>query len=64
MRAMTEWKELAHILEIEWRGQSIDMNRARILADSLLPQFPELRHTLTHIQARLAYGPVNARTLS
>jgi hypothetical protein len=50
---MIQWKELARILEGEWRGQSIDSQRARDLADVLLPQFPELRNTLTHIQARL-----------
>ncbi|MBC7905265.1 MAG: hypothetical protein H7Y60_00770 [Rhodospirillaceae bacterium] len=50
---MSEWKELARMLEGEWRGQSLDIQRARTLADSLLPQFPELRCTLTHLQARL-----------
>lgn len=50
---MIQWKELARILESEWHGQSIDTQRARDLADALLPQFPELRCTLTHLQARL-----------
>lgn len=50
---MTQWKELARILEGEWRGQVIDAQRARDLAETLLPQFPELRCTLTHLQARL-----------
>lgn len=50
---MIQCQELAHILEGEWRGQPIDTQRARDLADVLLPQFPELRQTLTHIRARL-----------
>lgn len=50
---MTQWKELAHLLEVEWRGQSIDPQRASDLAAALLPQFPELRNTLSHIQSRL-----------
>lgn len=50
---MIQWKELARILEKEWHGQSIDTQRARDLADVLLPQFPELRNTLTHLRARL-----------
>lgn len=48
------WTELAHILEIEWRGNSIDRRRARELAGNLLPAHPELKNTLTHIQARLS----------
>lgn len=48
-----QWRELAQLLEVEWRGQSIDPDRACTLAVALLPQFPELRNTLTHIQSRL-----------
>ncbi|MBX9634712.1 MAG: hypothetical protein K2X44_06995 [Magnetospirillum sp.] len=50
---MTQWKELAHLLEEEWHGQAIDRHQACTLAATLLPQFPELRNTLTHIQSRL-----------
>lgn len=50
---VSEWKELARMLEGEWRGQSLDVQRARTLTETLLPQFPELRCTLTHLQARL-----------
>jgi|GEM_PF-2098466 hypothetical protein len=49
-----QWIELAYLLEVEFRGEPIDRARARQLAASLLPRFPELTCTLTHIQRRLA----------
>jgi hypothetical protein len=51
--SMAQWKELARMLEGEWHGQTLDPTRARALADTLLPQFPELRCTLTHLRERL-----------
>lgn len=49
-----QWVELAYLLKVEFRGESIDRARARELATKLLPHFPELNYTLTHIQRRLA----------
>lgn len=54
---MTNWApmfELAHILELEWRGQPIDRHRARTLATMLLPEHPQIRSVLTSVQDRMA----------
>ena len=51
--AMAQWKELAHLLEDEWRGRAIDPDRARELAGALLPAHPELTNVLNHIRARM-----------
>lgn len=48
------WLELARLLRAEWRGEDVDPDRVRHLADTLLPDNPDMRHTLGHIQQRLA----------
>ncbi|MCR6632996.1 MAG: hypothetical protein NVV74_24745 [Magnetospirillum sp.] len=52
-QAARQWQELAHMLRDEWQGQGIDCRRALELADGLLPDYPELKHTLTHIRRRM-----------
>lgn len=52
--ATVQWIELARLLRMEWSGDAIDRARALSLARTLLPHFPELRNTLTHIQRRLS----------
>jgi len=51
--SMAQWKELAHLLEVEWRGQPVDPARIRDLAGTLLPQHPELTNVLNHIRQRM-----------
>lgn len=52
----SRWKDmirLAKILEHEWRGGTIDRAEAYSLAQRLAPSHPELRHTLSSVQARM-----------
>jgi hypothetical protein len=56
---MTEWNdmiELSRLLEAEFHGKPFDRMRARDLAYTLLPQHPEIRHTLRHVHERLSNG--------
>lgn len=53
MTTLDDILDLAKLLEIEWNGGSIDRGRARELAERLLPQMPELSHTLTCVRNRM-----------
>lgn len=47
------WQELAHSLRTEWEGGPVDRQRMLELANELMPQYPDMRHTLTHLARRM-----------
>jgi len=49
------WQELAHILRTEWEGGPVDRQRILDLAGELLPQSPDMRHTLAHLTRRMSH---------
>lgn len=53
MRDRQHWLELARLLRAEWHGEGVDAERVRHLADTLLPDNPDMHHTLAHIRQRL-----------
>lgn len=56
-KTVGQWLELAALLRTEWQGAAIDRQRAHHLAGKLLPDHPELKNTLVHIQGRMAPSP-------
>lgn len=49
------WQELAQILRTEWEGGPVDRQRILHLAGELLPQSPDMRHTLAHLTRRMSH---------
>jgi len=54
-RTDRHWQELAHILRTEWEGGPVDRQRILDLASELLPQSPDMRHTLVHLTRRMSH---------
>lgn len=54
MRQDFEMMRLAKLLEEEHRGIAVDRRQLRDLAVSLLPAYPDLRNTLSHLRDRVS----------